>query len=109
MPLVIVLSICSIIYLNTSSARSLVFAIVINIYVIYLLISTRYASKSERYVLAENKRVKKVLGPGIITDPSIWKCKKVQINLFAPDLVNEKYDFKLKERLNDRLNNEGFL
>ena len=103
LPFFILLSIVSIYSFDRSQLESILLVLFTVIYTIRLLFSTRIARKNERYVYIEDNRVKNIAGPGIITLYSINKYIKVDLNVIAPDLINEKYDYKLKNRINKHL------
>ncbi len=75
------------------------------VYTIVLIFSSRYLSNNERYIFIDDDRVKDMIGPGLVTNLSIYKYHKIDINLIAPDLINEKYDYKIKNRINEQIRN----
>ena len=108
LPFFILLSIIVIINFDETKTKSIVVTFLVFLYTIYLLLCTRYVRKNERYIEIKNKRVKNILGPGMIILPSITKYKKVNIEKIAPDLMNSKYDYLLTKRINEYLKHEKF-
>ncbi len=107
LPFFVILSFISIYYFDSSKLKSLIITFSIVFYTIYLIFSTRIIPKNIRYVYIEDNHVKDIVGPGIVTVFSINKYKKIDLNVIAPDLINEKYDFKLKKRINEYLKNQS--
>lgn len=107
LPLLIIVSIIMIYSFDYSNAKSILFTAFVVIYTLILIIRTKYIPKNVRYVNIENNRVKKMFGPGIVTFISFKNYKKIELDNIAPDLINDKYDYKIKSRINEYLKNKG--
>lgn len=103
LPFNIILLILAIYTFDNSSIESIGLVSFVFIYTIMLVFSSRYLSKSERYILVENNRVKDMIGPGLVMNLSIYKYHKIDIKSVAPDLINNKFDFKIKNRINEQI------
>lgn len=89
-----------VIFFNLLKEKNLLFPF----YMILLIFSSRYLANNELYIFIDGDRVKDMTGPGLVTNLSIYKYHKIDINLIAPDLVNEKYDYKY--RIKEQIGNE---
>jgi hypothetical protein len=69
---------------------------------------SRYISKSERYIFGEDNCVKDMIGPRLVTNLAIYWYNKINLNSVDPDLINEKYDYQIKHRINENIRNETF-